>query len=745
MFVRKVSVKAANLKTMPFPFYRQFDAMDCGAACLKMVAEFHGRRYSLQHLRQYSYLDREGVSSMGIAKAAEALGLQALPVKVPFEGKEDEAGLTDAPLPLVAHWGQRHFVVVHKISRKHVWVADPASGKIKLALPDFKRHWSGKGERGVVILFETTPRFWETDEQPDSPASFGHLLKYLKPYRRLIVQLVIGLVAASAIQLAFPFLTQAIVDTGIANHDLRFVWLILFAQLMLFAGQVSVRFLQSWILLHIGSRVNISMVGDFLVRLMAQPLQFFDTKMTGDLLQRIADHRRIEEFLTGSTLNILFSLFNLFVFGLVLAVYNLQIFTVFVFSSLAYLGWILVFMKKRANADYLRFRALSENQSQMIELIQGMPEIKLQNSERKRRYAWANVQARMFRANVRSLSVSQWQEVGAQTISQLKDIVIAAIAAALVVEGQITLGMMLAISFILGQLNVPLQQFIVFARSAQDAKISLDRLAEIHGETPKPEYAAGMHPIQPSGGFEIENLHFHYNPLSGEVLKNISLTIPEGKVTAIVGSSGSGKTTLVKLLLGFYEPVQGSIKVGQTNLKNIPSAIWRSNCGAVLQDGFVFSDTIASNIAESDGEWTKIDKPKLLQAVQVAAIQDFVEHLPLGYNTMVGAKGNGLSQGQKQRLLIARAVYKSPQYLFFDEATNALDAHTEKLISENLSRFYAGRTVVIVAHRLSTVKNADQIVVLERGQVVELGDHQSLTAKRGAYYQLVREQLELGA
>ncbi len=737
---------------MRFPFYQQLDAMDCGPTCLRMVSEHYGRRYTLQQLRQKSHIDREGVSMRGIIVAAESIGLRALPVKIPFEKTDPEAvSFFDAPLPAVVHWDQNHFVVVFKITKKHIWIADPGRGKVKMGYAEFQRHWVSDVGQGVAILFETTPEFFAQEGEKVNRSGFGFLLRYLRPYRRLIWQLLLGLLVAGVIQFLFPFLTQSIVDIGIENQDLHFIWLILLGQLMLFIGQVIVKFLQSWILLHIGTRVNVSLVSDFLVKLMDQPIQFFDAKMTGDLLQRIGDHKRIEQFLTVSILNILFSSFTLIVFGVVLAVYSTAIFSIFLVASLLYLLWIIIFLKKRKDADYLKFRALSENQSALIELIQGMQEIKLQNSERKRRYGWVHIQSKLFRANIKSLSVTQWQDAGAQFITQIKDIFITIIAAAAVIEGQLTLGMMLAIMFILGQLNVPLQQIVTFVREAQDARISLERLTEIHAEEKDDDesmVAANQRVLieqSYKGNFFIDYLSFRYNELSDFVLKDINLVIPEGKVTAIVGTSGSGKTTLVKLLLGFYEPNKGTIKVGTTQLKNIPPATWRAQCGAVMQDGFVFSDTIASNIAESEGEWDKIDKTRLLKAVQTAHIQPFIENLPLGYNTMVGAKGNGLSQGQKQRLLIARAVYKEPEYLFFDEATNALDAHTEKIITGNLNQFFKGKTVVVVAHRLSTVKNADQIIVLEKGQVVEKGTHEELTALKGAYYTLVKEQLELGA
>lgn len=738
---------------MPFPLHRQLDEMDCGPACIRMVAEHFGRKYTLQQLRQRSHADREGVSARGIVVAAESIGLRALPVKLPFLGESDgEAGYLDALQPNIVHWDQKHFVVVYKCSDKYVWIADPANGKSKMTHARFRQHYESDGGQGVAILLEPTPDFYAQESDKANYAGFGFLLKYLRPYRQLVWQLILGLVFTSTVQFLFPFITQSIVDTGIENQDLDFIYLMLIAQIVLLFGIITSHFLQNWILLHIGTRVNVALVSDFLQRLMRQPVSFFDAKMTGDLLQRISDHKRIEDFLTVRTLGALLSSFNLVIFGVVLALYNLTIFAIFTVSSTLYILWIFLFLPKRVTYDNMRFAAMSENQSTLVELIQGMQEIKLQNSERKRRYGWVHVQAKLFRANVRMLALNQWQDAGGNFIIHINDFVITALAAISVVKGEMTLGMMLAVLYIIGQIQVPLTQLYIFIRTAQDAKLSLERLGEIHGDQDFQKNANGGIKLynakgelgSRSGGnsFSIENLSFRYNALSGFVLKDINLKIPEGKVTAIVGTSGSGKTTLVKLLLGFYEPNQGSIKVGDTFLRNIPPDEWRDQCGAVMQDGFIFSDSIANNIAESDPDG--VDKQRLLTAVQTANIQDFIENLPLGYNTMVGAKGSGLSQGQRQRLLIARAVYKDPSFLFFDEATNALDAHNEKIIMENLNRFFLGRTVIVVAHRLSTVKNADQIIVLEKGEMVEKGSHEELTAKRGAYYHLVREQLELG-
>ncbi|MEO1513550.1 MAG: peptidase domain-containing ABC transporter [Bacteroidota bacterium] len=726
-----------------FPFYQQLDQMDCGPTCVRMIAEHYGRSYSLQQMRKLCHLDREGVSFEGMSYAAEAIGMRTLAVKLPYEAEDEEsAGLMDVPMPCIVHWQQRHFIVVYKITDKFVWVADPAKARLKLRRRDFEKSWVSDGKTGLALLLETMPEFYQQEgEEPINKTGFGFLWYYFKPFGKLMTQLVVGLLVVSLIQLIFPFLTQAIVDVGIENQDIDFIYLILAAQLMVFLGQISIRFIQSWILLQIGTRVNVSLIADFLIKLMRLPIGFFDTKMIGDLLQRITDHDRIERFLTNSTLLTLFSFFNLVVFSIVLLIYDVVIFSVFLISSILYILWISVFLSKRKRVDYESFEQLSENRNSLIELIQGMQEIKLQNSERKRRAQWTGIQARLFRVRMRALVISQSQDMGAGFISQLKDILISFIAAKAVIDGQLTLGMMLAVQYIIGQMNGPLQQMVDFIRSAQDAKISLERLGEIHNQEEEHKDDDGVDILPEDESLYIENVSFRYNELSDDVLKDINLEIPRGKVTAIVGTSGSGKTTLVKLLLGFYQAQKGNIRIGGIHLWNIRKKLWRSRCGAVMQDGYIFSDTIANNIAESDDY---VNRAQLLKSVQMANIQSFIESLPLGYNTMVGARGNGVSQGQRQRLLIARAVYKDPEYMFFDEATNALDAENEKIIMENLEDFYKGRTVVVVAHRLSTVRNADQIIVLEKGRLIEQGTHESLVKEKGAYFNLVKNQLELG-
>ncbi len=726
-----------------FPFFRQLDQMDCGPSALRMVAAHYGRAYSLQTLRDKCHVDREGVSLLGITVAAENIGMQTLVVQIPFISENrDDTTLQNVPLPSIVHWNQEHFIVVYKINAKYVWVADPAKGRIKMPRKTFEKGWISSPGAGIALLMEPSPDFYAQEGEKLERTGLRFLFQYFRPHRKLLMQLGLGMILGLIFQLIFPFLTQAIVDVGIENQDIDFIYLILAAQLMLFLSQTSVTFIQSWILLHIGTRVNVNILYDFLIKLMKLPIGFFDIKMIGDLLQRVYDHDRIKQFLTNSTLVTIFSFVNLIVFGLILLFYNTTIFLIFLVASVLYILWISAFLRKRRMVDYQNFEQLAENRNTLIELIQGMQEIKLQNSERKRRWQWTQIQARIFRVSMRALQISQYQDAGAGCITQFKDILISFFAARAVIEGQMTLGMMLAVQYIIGQLNGPLQQMIGFVRSWQDAKISLERLGEIHNrENEESEDRPRIEDIPETGDLKIDNISFKYNELSDLVLENINLVIPRGKVTAIVGTSGSGKTTLVKLLLGFYQPNQGTIRLGNTNLDNISTKAWRAHCGAVMQDGYIFSDSVAHNIAESEDT---VDKAKLLRAVQMANIQSFIEELPLHYNTKIGARGNGISQGQKQRLLIARAVYKNPEFLFFDEATNALDARNERVIMENMDQFFQGRTVVVVAHRLSTVKNADQIVVLEKGKLIEIGNHQELVAARGAYFHLVKDQLELG-
>lgn len=721
-----------------FPVYKQLDAMDCGPTCLRMVARHYGKTYSLQSMREKSFATREGVSLLGLDEAAETIGMRTLAVRMPYDK------LDKVPLPCIAHWKHNHFVVVHKFNKDKVHVADPAHGLLTYTRKEFLRGWRKKGNEGILLLLEPTPAFYlEDDESQRDTTSFRFLLKYLSVHKKTLAGVTGLMFLGTLLQFGLPFLTQAVVDIGINNRNLNFVYAILIAQFMLYVGQAVASFTRSRILLRVGTRINISIISDFLAKLMRLPLSFFDTKMIGDLLQRINDHYRVETFVTSTILSTLLSLVQLVAFSIALVLQNSLIFTVFLIGSLLYAIWILFFMKKRRELDYKRFDQLSENQNTLIQLIRGMPEIKLNSAEKQKRWEWQEIQEELFQVNVDSLVLGQYQQGGGQFINQLKNILISFLAARAVILGDITLGNMMAIQMIVGQLSGPVMQLLSFTRAAQDASISLERLGEIHNREDEDTGKAKRSAFLAGRSFSIQRLTFQYEgPHSPYVFKELSLNIPAGKVTAIVGPSGSGKTTLLKLLLKFYEPTEGRVLLGNTDLGQVDSRWWRQQCGVVMQDGYLFSDTIARNIALSDEE---VDEEKLIAALEIANIRELIGSLPLGYDTKIGQDGHGLSRGQKQRILIARAVYKDPAYLFFDEATNALDASNERTIMERLQNFYRGRTAIVIAHRLSTVKKADQIVVLDEGRILEKGSHAALTALRGAYFNLVKDQLELGS
>lgn len=728
-----------------FPHYTQIESKDCGPTCLKIVAKHYGRSLNIQALRELSETTREGSNLLTLSDAAESIGFRTLGVKLSVND------LLEAPLPCVLHWNSNHYVVLYKIKKKRCYISDPAYGLIAYNETEFIKFWIGNNadettKEGIALLLEPTPNFYEDQDnegKKDRKAfGFGMLSKYVLRYKSFIVQLVIGLFTGSLLQLIFPFLTQSVVDIGIQNQNIHFVYLVLIAQLFLFFGKTALEVIRSWIILHLSTRINISLISDFFIKLMNLPISYFDVRMTGDIMQRINDHHRIERILTTSSLSVLFSIINMIIMGAVLAYYNVSVFIVFFVGSFFYLLWVMLFLKRREKLDYKRFSEISQEQSKVIELINGMQEIKLHNAEKQKRWGWEYIQARLFKVSMKSLVLEQTQGIGSNFINELKNIIIIFLSAKLVIDGQITLGMMMAITSIVGNLNGPIVQLIGFIRELQDAKISLARLSEIHEKIDEnQDDFQKTREIPKNADLIIKDLSFRYIGSDINVLEDLDLIIPANKITAIVGTSGSGKTTLMKLLLKFYEPIKGEISLNKIALNGIAQKAWRSHIGSVMQEGFIFNDTIANNIAIGEDI---IDKDRLQYAADVANIKEFIENYPLRYNTKIGSEGIGMSTGQKQRLLIARAVYKNPEMLFFDEATSALDANNEKEIMEKLDLFFKNKTVVVIAHRLSTVMNADQIVLLEKGKIIEIGTHEELVALKGSYFKLVKNQLQLG-
>ena len=724
----------------------QHDSMQCGIACLQMVCKYFGREYSLDSLSKLCFATTEGVSMLGINEAANTLGLHTISARV------TTTMLGKAPLPSILHWDQNHFVVLYKVKKgKKFYVADPGKGLVTYGLDEFKQHWistkSNGEDKGIAMFLETTPAFFtykmEDEEHIKEKRSFRFLFGYVKKYRKYFGQIILGLIVGSLLQLVLPFLTQSIVDVGIKNQDIGFVWLILLGQLMLTVSRTAIDFIRRWLLLHISLRINISLVSDFFIKLLKLPMSFFDTKLMGDLMQRMNDHSRVNSFLTQQTLNITFAMLTFVVFSVVLFFYNKLVFVIFLLGSILYGAWMTLFLKRRKVLDYELFEQQAINNNKTYEFITSMQEIKLQDCEQRRRWEWEDTQADLFGVQMKSLKLQQTQEAGSIFINEVKNIIITVVAATAVIHGQMTLGMMLAVQYIIGQLNSPVEQLMNFFYSLQDVKISLERINEIHQMDDENGKVGLQTSIEDkSEGIDIKDIMFKYDPHAlRKTIDDVNIHIPQGKVTAIVGASGSGKTTLIRLMLGYYPVLEGQINIGNTDINKLNKKWWRRQCGVVMQEGVIFSESIARNIAVDDGD---IDKERLLKAAEIACIKDYVMALPLKFNTKIGRDGVELSQGQKQRILIARAVYKNPDFIFLDEATNSLDANNERNIVENLDKFYKGKTVVIVAHRLSTVKNADQIVVIDHGKVVGVGNHESLTAKRGAYYNLVKNQLELG-
>lgn len=716
--------------------------MDCGPTCLQIISKYYGKSIDVDLLRKKSQLNREGVSLLGISQAAMSIGYKTVAAKITYKQL-----ITEVPLPCIAHWGSNHFVVITPKTKTKVEVSDPATGLITYSKDEFLKNWASTFEdgeaHGLVLLLEPQQEFYSLISDTSKKISWGLLYHYLLNYKRLLLKVIITLLIGSLFQLLLPFLTQSIVDTGINTRNINFILIILIGQFILIFGKIVTDLIRSSILLFISTRINVSLLSDFWVKLLKLPLSYFDTKVTGDIWQRLNDQKRIESFLTGSTILLLFSSINIVVFSFVLLRYNFGIFLIFFIGSIVYSFWIFAFFSKRRKLDIKRFAFASKENSATIQLLHGIQDIKLNNAEDFFRWKWESIQASLFNLSFKNLSLNQLQQLGGFFINESKNIFITFLSAKAVLNGEITLGSMLAIQYVIGQLSSPIEQLIIVFQQMQDAKLSLERINEIHRQKDEEDRNSNLITQLPNNKLiQINNLSFTYPGAGNEpVLKNISLKIKSGEQTAIVGMSGSGKTTLLKLLLSFYNTYSGEIKIGNNNLASISKKIWRSQCGTVMQDGYIFSQSIAQNIAVNEDS---PDFDRLIYACEVANIFSFVESLPNGFNTTIGAEGNGISQGQKQRILIARAVYKNPDFIFFDEATNALDANNEKVIMEKLQNFFAGKTVIIVAHRLSTVKNADNILVLNDGLLVESGTHAELTELKGQYYQLVKNQLELG-
>lgn len=732
---------------MNIEFIPQRDQMDCGPACLSMISRFYGKKINFQFLKENSYITKEGVSLLGVKSAAETIGFNTFPAILSIDHLEKDY------LPCILHWNDNHFVVLYEISsplfskKKKYKIADPGHGLITLNEDKFKASWADANQEGIALFLEPTEKFESLNEKYQNEFNLANLLHYLKPFKKQLIGIMALLLFSSIANLFLPLLTKELIDNGVTKKDFNYISYILIAQFAVFFGSVIFEIYRNWLMIKVGAKINIEIISDFLKKILKLPIRFFDTKNIGDFNQRIQDHERIENFLTSQSLITMFSMLSFVVFFGILFTYDYKILIIYITLTTVSVLWSVFWLRKRKILDYFKFQLRSQNQENIFEIITGVSEMKLNNFEDFKRNEWEVVQQKLYKLNMRILKIDQIQQLGFEFINQSKNILVTFLAAYFVIKGNMSLGSLLSVSFIIGQMNAPINQLISFFRSLQDAKLSFIRLKEVQDQSneEKEEHLAlqtSENGSNSNQGIVFEKLSFQYEgPKSPYVLNNLNFSIPEGKITAIVGASGSGKTTLMKLLLKFYEPTEGNLSYNDTDIEHISPKSLRQNCGVVMQDGFIFSDTIERNIAAGDEE---IDYERLNRAIKIANIQDFIAGLPLMLKTKIGAAGNGISGGQRQRILIARAVYKDPHYIFFDEATSALDAENEKIIHDNLQEFFKGKTVVIIAHRLSTVKNADQIIVLKQGKVAEQGSHPELVIRKGDYFNLVKNQLELG-
>lgn len=719
-----------------FPTEYQMDSQDCGPACLKMIAKHFGRFYSLQMLRDKCGISNNGVSLLDLSHGSESIGLRSLPIKCTVENL-----VNDVPLPAIIHWKDEHFVVVYYATKKYIYVSDPAKGKIKYTISEFIKGWYKKNEkRGVALAVEPMADFRQTaTEKAMALKTATSILNYFIPFKKDFAVIFGIMLLVTALQAILPFISKAVIDVGIKTRDIDFINMILFGNIMILLSVTIFNIVRDWILMHITSRVNIALISDYLIKLMKLPITFFENKLLGDILQRAQDHERIRTFIMNNSLSVVFSALTFIVFNIILAIYNTYIFLIFIAGSLLYIGWVLLFLSIRKKLDWEYFELVSKNQSYWVETVAAIQDIKLFNFEKIRRWKWEEIQARLYKVNKRVLAVTNTQNLGAQFIENIKNMGIVFFCATAVIKGDITYGVMISTQFIIGMLNGPLIQFINFIISAQYAKISFLRMNEIRELNNEEEDDVHNNNILPENrNIVVQNVHFQYNQNLPMALQRINLVIPQNKITAFVGGSGSGKSTLLKLILRLYKPSYGEIKMGGMNVENISLRQWRDMCGVVMQDGKIFSDTVLNNIVMGD---ENPDYNRVREVCRIAQIEDEINTMPKGFETLVGEKGRGLSGGQRQRLLIARALYQNPQFLFLDEATNALDAINEQKIVAALNGAFKDRTVILVAHRLSTIRNADQIVALNNGNIVEIGDHETLIARKGYYYNLVNSQL----
>ncbi|APU97930.1 ABC transporter ATP-binding protein [Sphingobacterium sp. B29] len=722
-----------------FPFEIQMDKMDCGPTCLRLIARYYGRFYPINFLRELCGTTKEGISIINLIHAAEKIGLKSRGVKCTLAQLQH-----DVPLPVVVHWKDSHFLIVYKVDRKYFYVSDPSAGLVKHPIKTFVKSWyKSTTKKGVVIGFEPDGNFFDLHQEENfrRKKSFNTIFQYFKPYRLSIINLFIVMLFVTGLQAIIPFIARSIIDIGISTQDMNFVNIMLFANIAILLATTLSNAVRDWIVLHLTSRINISLISDYLVKLMKLPIGFFENKMIGDILQRAQDHQRIKDFIMGNSLNLIFSGLTFIVFAVILVTFNTFIFWVFVSGSVIYFLWIFGFLAIRRRLDTNYFGLMAKDQSYWVETITGMQDIKVNNYETQKRWKWENLQARLYKVNLKLLSITNYQNLGGQFIENLKNVAITIVCAKAVIQGEMSFGIMMSTQIIIGMLNAPIQQFIQFIISAQFAKISFARINEIHGLEDEEQVGSFNETILPQGkDIVLKSLYFQYAPKNPYIVNGVNLVIPHGKVTAIVGDSGSGKTTLMKLILRLYSQNHGEIYLGNLNVNNIPLHYWRSKCGVVLQDGKIFNDTVINNIVLGDDN---IDIERLEKALEAANIREEIEDMPKGYKTMMGEQGRGLSGGQKQRILIARALYKNPDYLFLDEATNSLDSRNEKRIVEALDKIFREKTVVVIAHRLSTIQKAHQIVVMRDGKVAEIGSHDLLMERKGHYYQLINSQISL--